>query len=502
MNMNTPLAELNARLAIISDLKEAGALLSWDQHTYMPPGATAARGQQLATLNKLTHQLLTDPAIGELLSALEAMPLTPDSDEAQLVKQARRVYARATRLPGDFVEAFAKLRTEAQQRWAEARRAKDFEQFAPLLARIVEMTRQEADYLGYPDHPYDALLDGYEPGARTAEVRRVFAELKEALVALLQAIRTSGRELSDAPLRQPFDEAKQEAFVLEIAQAFGYDLSRGRLDRTVHPFAQSISKYDVRITTRYHPEYLVPALFGTLHETGHALYEQGVADEYYRSLLGMVQSLGLHESQSRLWENLVGRSFGFWQYAYPKLQAYFPQQLEAVPLEDFYAAINRVTPSLIRVEADEVTYNLHIMLRFELELALLEGTLAVSDVPEAWNAKVEEYLGITPPDDAQGCLQDIHWSMGGIGYFPTYTLGNIMSVQLFEAAKRAHPEIEAEIASGRFATLLAWLREHVHRHGGKYNPNEVLVRATGSTLDAGPYVSYLRAKYGALYGLA
>lgn len=499
--MNHALAELKERLATISDLQEAGALLSWDQHTYLPQGATAARGQQLATLSRLSHQFLTDPAVGKLLAALEEASFEADSDDAALIKQTRRLYDRATKLPSDFVEAFAKLRTQAQQRWAEARRAKDFAQFAPLLDKIVDMTRREADYLGYLDHPYDALLDGYEPGARTAEVRRVFAELKAAIVPLVQAIRSSGRKLSDAPLRQPFNEAKQEAFALEMAQAFGYDLSRGRLDRTVHPFAQSISKYDVRITTRYNPEYLVPALFGTLHETGHALYEQGVADRYYRSLLGGVQSLGLHESQSRLWENLVGRSYGFWRYAYPKLQTHFPG-LNAVPLEEFYAAINRVAPSFIRVEADEVTYNLHIMLRFELELALLEGTLAISEIPAAWNAKVQEYLGLTPPDDALGCLQDIHWSMGGIGYFPTYTLGNVMSVQLFEAAKRAHPELELEIAQGHFATLLAWLREHVHQHGGKYNPSELLNRATGSGLNAKPYLGYLEGKYRTLYGLA
>lgn len=498
--MNHALTELKERLAVINDLHEAVALLSWDQHTYLPPGATAARGQQLATLSKLSHQLLTDSAVGKLLTALESVPLAPDSDDAALVSVTRRLYDRASKLPSDFVEAFAKLHTQAQQRWAEARRHKDFAQFAPLLAEIVAMTRREADYLGYLDHPYDALLEGYEPGMRTAEVKRVFAELKGPIVALVQAIKAQSR-LSDAPLRQPFAEAKQEAFALEIAQAFGYDLSHGRLDRTVHPFAQSISKYDVRITTRYNPEYLVPALFGTLHETGHALYEQGVADEYYRSPLGEVQSLGLHESQSRLWENLVGRSLGFWQYAYPKLQTYFPA-LNAVPLAEFYAAINRVEPSFIRVEADEITYNLHIMVRFELELALIDGTLAVSDVPEAWNAKVTEYLGITPPDDALGCLQDIHWSMGGIGYFPTYTLGNVMSVQLFEAAKRAHPEIAADIAQGRFSTLLAWLRDNVHRHGAKYEPSELLVRATGSRLNAQPLVGYLEGKYRALYGLA
>jgi len=502
--MNQALTELKERLAVISDLQEAASLLSWDQHTYMPPGATAARGQQLATLSKLSHQLLIDAEVGKLLTALdlESAPFAPDSDEAALIKVTRRLYDRASKLPSDFVAAFAKLRTESQQRWAGARRAKEFTQFAPLLAEVVAMTRRKADYLGYLDHPYDALLEGYEPGMRTAEVKRIFAELKEAILPLVQAIRSASR-LSDAPLRQPLAEAKQEEFALAIAQAFGYDLSRGRLDRTVHPFAQSISKYDVRITTRYHPEYLVPALFGTLHETGHALYEQGVADEYYRSPLGSVQSLGLHESQSRLWENLVGRSRGFWQYAYPKLQMHFPA-LNTVPLEQFYAAINRVEPSFIRVEADEITYNLHIMLRFELELALLEGTLAVSDIPEAWNAKVEEYLGITPPDDALGCLQDIHWSMGGIGYFPTYTLGNVMSVQLFEAAKLAHPELELEIeiAEGRFATLLAWLRDNVHRHGAKYEPGELLERATGSRLDAQPLVRYLEGKYRALYGLA
>ena len=312
----------------------------------------------------------------------------------------------------------------------------------------------------------------------------------------------NGENHSDAPLRQAFPEAEQEAFAVGIIRAFGYDFDHGRLDRTVHPFATSLSKYDVRITTRYVANFLSPALFGTLHEAGHAMYEQGISSAYDRSPLGTAVSLGIHESQSRLWENLVGRSNGFWCWAYPQLQETFPAQLGTTSQDDFYGAINRVSPSLIRVEADEVTYNLHIMVRFELELALIEGTLKAADLPEAWNAKYEDYLGVTPPDDAHGCLQDIHWSLGMFGYFPTYTLGNLISVQLFEAAKAAHPELDQDIQNGHFDKLLGWLRENIHQHGSRYEPAELLERATGSGLDAGPYIRYLKEKFGTLYGIS
>lgn len=493
------MAELRASLAEISDLTQAQALLSWDESVYLPSGAAAARGQQLATLSKVIHARLTDPALGRVLDALGAGP--EDTDEAALVRVAKRDVERATKLPASFVETFALARSAAQAAWITAREEDDFARFAPHLETIVGLSREQASYLNPDAPPYDTLHDLYERGSSSAKLERVFAELREKAVPLVREIAEKGRDVSDAPLHGPFAEAEQEAFAVGIIKAFGYDFDHGRLDRTVHPFATSFSKYDVRITTRYDAEFLSTALFGTFHEAGHAMYEQGIGSAYDRTPLGAAVSLGIHESQSRLWENLVGRSRGFWRWAYPELQRTFPAPLETTSPEAFYAAINRVRPSLIRVEADEVTYNLHVMVRFELELALLEGSLEVRDLPDAWNAKYEEYLGVTPPSNALGCLQDIHWSIGLFGYFPTYTLGNIVSVQLFEAAKAAMPTLEEDIAQGDFAGLLGWLRENVHTHGSRYDPPELLKRATGSELDAGPYLRYLDTKFRTLYGL-
>ncbi len=496
------LTELKAHQAVVSDLVQAQAVLSWDENVYLPPGAAAARGQQLATLSKVIHERATDPQIGDWLEVLEPSNDTKaDTDEAALLRETRRGYDQATKLPEDFVETFTRARSAAQSAWVGARATSDFSQFEPHLEKMVELNLRQADYLGFESHPYDALHDLYEPGSSTEKVRAVFAELRDATVPLVRDIAERGRNVSDAPVHQTFPEDGQEAFAVKMAAAFGYDFEHGRLDRTVHPFATSFSKYDVRITTRYEPGFLNPALFGTLHEAGHAMYEQGISSAYDRSALGYAVSLGIHESQSRLWENLVGRSHGFWRWAYPQLQETFSEQLGEVSLDDFYAAINKVEPSLIRVEADEVTYNLHVMVRFELELALLEGALKVSELPEAWNAKYKEYLGVVPPNDAEGCLQDIHWSIGMMGYFPTYTLGNIMSVQLFEAAKAAQPTLETDLEQGRFEGLLGWLRENVHEHGSRYQPAELLKRATGSDLDAGPYVAYLNKKFRALYGV-
>ncbi len=489
------------RTAVISDLSQAHAVLSWDENTYMPPGAAEARGQQMATLEALAHERLTDPALGELVEALEAAGLPDDSVEAATVRQARRDVDRATKLPVELVEALGKHAARARAVWARARQEQDFATFAPELERMVELKRQEAEALGYDDHPYDALHDLHEPGSTAARLRAVFDPLRRETVELVRAISESGHAIDDGVLRQAYDEADQERFALDTVTAFGYDLEHGRLDRTLHPFAMALGMHDVRITTRYQGHYLNAALFGTMHEAGHALYEQGISSDYYRTPLEGTVGLGVHESQSRLWENLVGRSRAFWEGAFPRLQRTFPGQLRAVPLDDFYAAINRVEPSFIRVEADEVTYNLHVMLRFELEMGLIGGDLAVRDLPAAWNDFMTDALGITPPNDALGVLQDVHWSIGLFGYFPTYTLGNLMSVQLFEAAIAAHPDLPSEIRGGRFATLLGWLRENVHRHGARYLPADLLKRATGSDLDAAPYLAYLRRKYAALYRL-
>lgn len=486
---------------ILDDLNNTGSVLGWDMNTYMPEGGAEGRGQQMATLSTIVHERLIDPELNELVFHLESAGLEPGSPQAAMVRQARRAIDRATKLPASLVEALTLQANRARTVWARAREDDDFASFAPELARMVELKREEAHAIGFEEHPYDALLDQYEPDTTVAEIRRLFEPLRDHLVALLAEIRESGVEPSDEVLRQEFDESAQERFAVDTVRAFGYDFARGRLDRTVHPFAISFGVGDVRITTRYKRHYLATALFGTMHEAGHAMYEQGIDRAYARTPIAEAASFGFHESQSRLWENLVGRSLAFWQGAYPRLQQHFPTQLGHVSLDDFHAAINRVEPSFIRVEADEVTYNLHILARFELELAMIDGALDAKDVPLAWNERYRDDLGILPPDDAVGCLQDVHWSAGMLGYFPTYTLGNLMSVQLFEAAAADTPSLEDDIRSGRFERLAAWLREHVHRHGARYRPAELMRRATGRDLDAGPYVGYLRRKFGALYRL-
>lgn len=497
------LSDLKARLATIVDLNHAAALLTWDQRTYMPPGGARGRAEQLATLQRIAHELFTDAAIGKLLDDLAPLAANPDdeSDAACLVRRVRRDYERATKLPADFVSAWARARAISNKAWEQARRASDFAAFQPYLEEQFDFARRAAEYLGYHEHPYDALLDQYEPGMTTAQVQALFAELKAGILPLLRAIVASGVQIDDSILHQPFDEARQEQFGVEVITRFGYDWQRGRQDRTVHPFAINFGRDDVRITTRFYPDFLNAALFGTMHEAGHAMYEQGTDPALSRTPLARGASLGVHESQSRLWENLVGRSRPFWEANYARLQELFPEQLGQVDLEHFYRAINKVQPSLIRVEADELTYNLHILLRFELELALLEGRVRVAELPEAWNAQMQELLGITPDNDAEGVLQDVHWSSGMVGYFPTYTLGNVLSVQLWECALAAHPQIPEEIRRNEYGTLLGWLREQIHRHGRKFEPNRLIVKATGRPLTAEPYLRYLRTKFGELYGV-
>lgn len=502
--MTSAIDELKAHLATIMDLNYAAAVLNWDQRTYMPRGGATLRANQLATLRRLSHEHFTADEIGRLLD--ELAPLAADekdeSDDACLVRRTRRDYDQARKLPTDFVTEWARARSLAQQVWEEARRKSDFAMFQPHLETQYDFAKRQAEYLGYDAHPYDALLDQYEPGMTTAEVRALFDELKAGTIPLLKAIVASGVDVDDTILRQPFDEQKQEQFGVEITKAFGYDWSRGRQDRTVHPFCTHFGRDDVRITTRFYPDYLNAALFGTMHESGHAMYEQGVDPAFSRTLLSRGASLGVHESQSRMWENLVGRSRPFWQANYGRLQALFPEQLGRVELDAFYRAINKVQPSLIRVEADELTYNLHIMLRFELETEVLEGKVQVADLAEEWQSRMEAMLGVTPRNDAEGVLQDTHWGQGSIGYFPTYTLGNVLSVQLWETALAAHPSIPDEIAQNQYGTLLGWLRENVHRYGRKFMPKELIIKATGQPLTAAPYLGYLRSKFGEIYGVS
>ncbi|MBX3140885.1 MAG: carboxypeptidase M32 [Trueperaceae bacterium] len=501
-DVSEALRAFRAEAAILSDLAAAADLLSWDQDTYMPPGAAAGRGEQEATLHALRHGRLTDPAYTGLLDELEASGLDPAGSDHAMVRVARRTASRAGRMPRRLVEELARRTASARVAWAKARSEDRFDLFAPELAAVLELKREEADAVGGGGQRYDALLDEYEPGATAASLAAVFEPLKEEQVALLAAIAGSGVQLSDEMLRRAYPVDAQRRVCEATAASFGYDFRRGRLDVTAHPFAIGIGADDVRITTRYDERFLNPALFGTMHEAGHAMYEQGFAPEFHRTPLAHGASLGIHESQSRLWENLIGRSLPYWEGAFPALRAAFPEALGGEDVESLYAAVNRVESSLIRVEADEVSYNLHILVRFELELALLNGDLAVKDLPAAWNDLYRSYLGITPPSDALGCLQDIHWAVGLVGYFPTYALGNLVSAQLFAAARGALPELDADVRSGDFATLLGWLRSNVHRHGSRYLPAELIRRATGSELDSRHYVDYLKGKYGALYGLA
>ena len=497
------LKPLKTRLNEVHDLQAALAVLGWDQQVNMPPGGAEHRASQLSTLSRIQHDLFTADETARLLETAEAEggDLPYDSDDAALLRVTRHDFDLATRLPSDLVAEISRVTTLAHEAWAKARAADDYPAFKPWLQQILDLNRQTAEHLGYADRPYDALLDQYEPGMKTAAVATLFEELKTAQIPLIRAIAAQADRIDNRVLKREFPEAAQEAFGLKVAETLGYDFQRGRLDRAVHPFTTGFGSNDVRITTRYEAHWLPGSLFGTVHETGHALYEQGSAASISGTPLEGGTSLGIHESQSRLWENLVGRSRAFWQYFFPRLQAAFPAALDGVGLEDFYRAINRAEPSLVRVEADEVTYNMHIIIRFELENDLLEGKLSVDDAPAAWNAKYQEYLGVQPPNNRLGILQDVHWAGGMIGYFPTYTLGNLMSVPFFNKAVEAHPEIPAEIAQGQFGTLLGWLQENIYRHGRKYLPAELFERVTGEQMSAQPYIAYLRSKYGELYDL-
>ena len=426
--------------------------------------------------------------------------LDPDSDDARLIKVTRRHYDKQTRVTSDWVVEFTQQATIGTQVWQEARAENDFARFRPHLEKLVELRRQYADFFAPYEHVYDPLLDDFEPGLKTREVQAIFDTLRPQQVALIQAI--AGRpQVDDSFLHLEYDEGKQWDFGVDVITKFGYDWERGRQDKSAHPFTSSFGLDDVRITTRLARNFVSSALFGTMHEAGHGLYELGIDHSLARTPLAGGTSLAVHESQSRMWENLVGRSLPFWEHFYPRLQEFFPLQLNDVSLEGFYKGINKVEPSLIRVEADEATYNLHIMLRLELEIALLEGKIQVGDLPEAWNERMLAYFGIMPPNDAQGVLQDIHWSGGGLGYFSTYSLGNLISVQLWERINEAIPDLPNQIRAGEFGALLGWLRENVHRHGAKFEPQELVEHVTGSKIDPAPYMRYLEGKYAQIYDL-
>jgi len=499
--MNEKIKQLRGLLEEISDLHYISSLLGWDQQTYMPPGGAEARGNQLALIERLAHERGTSPELGKLLEELKplAATLEPDSDDACLIKVTARDYNKTTRVPSSHIVEFAQATTLAQQAWVEARQKSDFSIFRPHLEKIVALRQEYASFFPNFEHPYDALLDDFEPGMKTEDVKTIFDGIRPQQVELIRAI-ASKPQVDDGFLHQSFDVSRQWSFGEEVITQFGYDWKRGRQDKAEHPFTTEFGINDVRITTRVDPNYLNPMLFGTMHECGHALYGQGVAPELERTGLERGASLAVHESQSRLWENLVGRSLPFWKHFYPRLQQVFPQ-LSGIPLNKFYKGINKVHPSFIRVEADEATYNLHIMLRLEIEIALVEGKVLVKDLPEVWNAKMKEYLGVTPPNDAKGVLQDIHWSGGMIGYFSTYALGNLISAQIWEKINQDMPDLNEQIRSGKFEALLAWLRDKIHRHGAKFEPQELVQRVTGSKIDPAAYIRYLNKKFGDIYDL-
>ena len=503
MSMENKLQELKTRLAEINDLDHAGAVINWDQSTYMPTGGAAARARSQATLGRLSQEKFIDPAVGKLLDELQpyAESLPEDSDDAALIRVTRRNYERATKIPPDFLGEFLEHGALSYQAWAAARPKNDFAAVRPMLEKTLDYSRKIAGFFAPYDHIIDPLIDFADYGMKAATVSAIFAELRKELVPIVQAI-TSQTPADDSCLRKHFPKEAQLEICKEIVGNLGYDFNRGRLDLTHHPFETAFSVNDVRITTRVKEDYLGECLYSCIHESGHAMYEQGCNQEYEGTPLRGGTGAGVHESQSRLWENVVGRSRGFCEFFYPRLQEVFPTQLVNVPLDTFYRAINKVERSLIRTDADEVTYNLHVMLRFDFEMALLEGKLAVKDLPDAWHARFEQDFGMRAPDDRDGVLQDVHWYGGAIGgAFQGYTLGNVMGALFYAEALKAHPEIPGQIRQGQFDTLRGWLTENIYRYGSKYTEPELVQRVTGGPVRIGPYINYLKTKYGELYKL-
>ncbi len=499
----------HAYQSLLTELREIALLgsvqsvLGWDERVNLPVQGTEHRGNQMALLSRMVHERFTSPRIGELLAAVEGSDLMADryGDPAVNVRETRRSYNRATKLPASLVEEMAKTEILSQAAWVEARKKSNYADFEPWLAKFLKLKLQECDYVGYKQSRYDALLDPFEPDETAAGVAKVFESLRDPLIELVARITASGRPAPLEILERRYPAAAQQQLGRDAAAKVGFDFSAGRLDVSVHPFCCGAGPGDTRMTTRYDENYFGDAFFGVLHETGHALYDQGLPPEHFGTPRGDAVSLGIHESQSRLWENFVGRSRSFWQYFLPKARQAFPQPLRDVTDDQWYSAINDVRPSLIRTESDEATYNLHVLIRFELEQAMLNGDVSTKDLPAAWNDRMKKYLGITPPDDARGCLQDIHWSGGAIGYFPTYTLGNLYAAQFLEQARKDLGDLDAQFARGEFAGLLGWLREKIHSQGKRFTARELVKRVTGKDLSAEPLLAHLRRKAAEVYGV-
>jgi carboxypeptidase Taq len=501
--MENKFKELRGRCEELAALNSAGALLGWDQNTYMPAGGAEARGRTLAVISEIAHHKLTAPETGALIKDLHdwAQAKGHDSFEASFLRAVKRDYDQEVKIPAALVKEFALATTASFEAWHKARKASDFSLFAPHLEKVAELNLRKAEALGFEKSPYDALLDLYDPGTKREKLDAIFAELTAALKPVIKAINERADKVSSAPFKGDFPADAQLRLTEEISKALGYDTARGRQDLSAHPFSTGIaSPDDVRITTRTQADWLPACVYGSIHETGHALYEQGFPAEFAFTPLANASSLGVHESQSRFWENLVGRSRAFAAWALPLYRKHFPGKFDGCSPEDLYKAANRSEASLIRVEADEVTYNLHIALRYEIETRLLDRSLKVKDAPELWNAKMKEYLGITPAKDSEGILQDVHWGYGMIGYFPSYTMGNLISAQLYAAMRRDLPGMDGLVEKGDFAPILAWLRAKVHTQGRKYQPEELLQKAIGEKLSVKPFADYIRGKYSALYG--
>ncbi len=486
--------ELLERLTELNSLEQVDAILGWDQQTYMPQGAFQQRGQQCSVIVGIAHDRLTSEGMGKLIRTLKKQDLPADGKV--ILRETERKWKKASTVPGPLVREITKTSALAFEAWGKARKNSDFKSYAPLLDKMIGLKMQVAEHVGYEDKPYDALLDDYEPGMKTRDTEALFKRLIAKLVPLAKKVLDAPAPKSAIPAGK-YSLDDQRKFLHLLAAGMGYDLNCGRIDLSAHPFTTGAQR-DVRITFRYQEDNPVFSIFPIIHEAGHALYEQGFQEKYFNTPLAEAVSMGFHESQSRLWENVVGRSLPFWQHYYPQMQQAFPK-FRKVPLDAWHREINRVSRSFIRVEADELTYNLHIALRFEIEAAIFDGKLKTKEIPEFWNERFEKYLGLEVPDDAHGCLQDVHWSGGGFGYFPSYTLGNLYAAQLWDAAKKQVPDIEDSIAKGDLSVMLGWLRQNVHRHGKRYSTADLMKRVTGSPISEDFFIKYASEKYGELY---
>lgn len=502
--MTDSLQQLRARLGELEDLRNTAGLLGWDQQTMMPPRGGSSRAESLATVERIRHELFVDDETGRLLEAAasELDGASPESDDASLVRVTRRHYDKARRVPTDLAAEIARAASLGQEAWVTARQNSDFAGFVPYLTHNLELARRYVACFDEFDCRYDALLDDYEPGMKSEQVRALFDELKGELVPLIATLGEHRANVDPSPLHVAFPVERQRQLVTQVLALMGFDRSGWRMDDTVHPFATGLGAGDVRITTRWDESYFPSGLFGAMHECGHGLYEDGIADSLRRTPLGHGESLGIHESQSRMWENMVGRGRPFSGVLAPMIGTLSGAPGGAADADTLYRAVNHIEPTFIRVEADEATYGLHIVLRFELEQELIEDRLAVTDLPEAWNTRVKEYFGLEVTDDAEGVLQDVHWSAGLIGYFPTYALGNLIAGQLWDAVHAELPDLDDRIAAGELSPLREWLRENVHRHGAKFSTPELLDRVCGGPIAVGPFVSYLKAKLSDVYGVA